>query len=1375
MKIFHKKSSGSITKNIALIMSLVMMVTLMPWGMFGSSTVEAADLVTIDYPGGKGQSAATAIEISDNLFTFTGSYASGQVSDLSYTITNLGSGYTSAGGTPESAGTNLYRYRNVALTPGVNQITVKHTTGYNISIFVRFNDMPAIYNLKINNKDLSSNELVINETILPGRALSGNINGYASNATNVEITNESLIGTDANARIAAQVFGATGMFSGTIPLRAGENMIKFVARNETKSVVETRRVIVNALTAGSSLNAYNVQAQYGTVAAGTLKNVPKSEEVDFFVAPAQSDAKLYNDSYVPTTVANELQFLGRLIVNMGANTYRELGDPAENGEVSSISYDLRNKSGLTIISGPAIMTKDTDIWLDTAESIGTTRYYDFRTPVIPADAKALFTNGEKYTLVLIPNFVSAAGGRLTYNPLEYDFIYNDSTYPRITSFQNHDTNEVIYAESDYRISKETFNLRVNFDNITEIEDHATTGIKLRYKAQPYPAILHTQPPGGYDKEITPKEVNAPEGYAVFELKGLLPGNNKIEVNYKKPGVTNPVEYKQMIALITTTPLITITDGTSSEIVNDKVYEFRVSPNSAETEEDFVTKFFNKVTFSFKGVSDQKPLGKNDGSNNIQISFNDKPLVTGGINIGTATGPAEIITNITPGAAPITTVEANFMNMAITPVDAIKDNFRQGLNTIDVRFKNGNNDARVTIQFYLFTENAPEVSDIKVEAPANSNRVEAIVGYQPFETDANDVTITGKIKEADTFIVRIQGVEVARYEYRDIASGWVAIRDDINVTFNNVAANSADFKIDKYPLMNPSENVLQGTFEFAFEVQRNHTSMTYPLTITKKVEPYTVLAPYRSVVNNNFQKVIIRSDSAVSVTIGKEEALKINLADRNSDVMAGYIGDWLESHLYGSNKALYDNLGTDGKVFFAEVALKKGQNKIPITVNFGSQQVSGDIPVYYAASAQAGAVFKTDMIKSNKIKVADWGNAIELNFPKGTLLQKKDLNIYGEYADSDKYYEIPNFWADKQILIGIADKETGKVDRDIKKATSLDLQLSLNNTYYNSFFQYSSPLFFIDAGDLGHPGGRLPYESPMIYQRNDDNALEPTQRGTITLAFDSSIVMDAGPHLAVMYNPGYGSIGNATGWQNLGGTVNTKNNTITVPFEGFGYYTVMKLNRSLADIIYHPWGRRNLEAMFSKGIMITEPGTNRFGTDLNITRGEFVTMLVKALNIPINAGPYTRQGLVLMPVNSSFDDIRPGMGDYFWQHEYLETAARAGIIQGMQPGLFMPNEQLTREQAAVLIARATEAKLARTPEIAMTQLTKSFTDASSVEYYALQAVAAINQTGIVVGKQNDPNDVSRGFSFLPKNNLTRAEASTIAVRLMQKQKLLPDPL
>lgn len=52
MKIFHKKSSGSITKNIALIMSLVMMVTLMPWGMFGPSTVEAADLVTIDYPSG---------------------------------------------------------------------------------------------------------------------------------------------------------------------------------------------------------------------------------------------------------------------------------------------------------------------------------------------------------------------------------------------------------------------------------------------------------------------------------------------------------------------------------------------------------------------------------------------------------------------------------------------------------------------------------------------------------------------------------------------------------------------------------------------------------------------------------------------------------------------------------------------------------------------------------------------------------------------------------------------------------------------------------------------------------------------------------------------------------------------------------------------------------------------------------------------------------------------------------------------------------------------------------------------------------------------------------------------------------------------------
>lgn len=1337
-------------------MSLVMMVTLMPWGMFGPSTVEAADLVTIDYPSGvnDGKKPENAINVSDRLFTFTGSYASGQVSDLSYTITNLGSGYTSVGGTPETAGTNLYRFRNITLTPGVNEIMIKHSTGYNIPIYVRFNDMPTIYDLKINGKEMSGMEIVLNETIIPGRTLAGNLNGYAANATSVEITNESLIATNSNAKVAAQVFGATGMFSGSIPLKAGENTIVFVAKNETKSVTETRRVIVNAITAGAGLNVYNLQSHSNNI----IKSVPRNEEIDFF--SGTSNQPLYNQdsSAKPDSPgADDIQFTGRLIVNLGNNSYVDL-DPSID-PYSDITFDIRDKSG-TIITGGAVslVTPAAIIFADNAAAETRTLYYDFKTPIFTGH-KGKFQHGEKYTIVIDPTFLSSEGVKLNFEKLEYSFTYIDNTYPRIESFQNADNNELLYKGTNYRITQDKFNLRVNFDNLNNVSPGS---IVVRHKAAPYDSKLHA-PGAAVDKTITEPTISRNGDHISVVLDSLLPGNNLVEVYYKDSA--GKEIYEQRIVLVTTAPLVTITDGPEaprSEIVNDKIYEFKKGTTTGYTDaSDYITKKFGNVTFDFAGVSDQNPLG---GANNkVFISLNNKLIEANGFTTTTTSGGV----TVTNGA--IKKIDVNFTTIDGDLATTLEHTFRQGLNTIEVRFKNGNNDARVEINFYLFTESTPEIIDLEIYDPAKlDNKTTKIEGYKPYETESNKLTISGKIREADSFIVRIQGVEVAKFDLSQV----------MPITLNGIKVDTSGtdykFTIEDYELENPSENVLQGTFEFAFEVKKDFTSMTFPMTITRKVEPYTVLAPYRSVVNNNFQKVIIRSDSAVSVTIGKEKAEKVTLGVVDN-VMSEYITDWLEAHLYSDNQAMYDALGTNGQVFFAEVALKKGQNKIPITVDFGSQQVSGDIPVYYAASAQPGAVFKTDMIKSNKIKVADWGSSIELNFPKGTLLQKKDLNIYGEYADNEKYYEIPSFWVDKQILIGIADKETGKVDRDIKHSTSLDLQMSLNNTYYNSYFQYSSPLYFIDAGDLKHPGGRLPYEYPRIYDRTDDDALQTTQRGTITIAYDSSIVMDAGPHLAVMYNPGYGSIGSSIGWQNLGGTVNTKNNTITVPFEGFGYYTVMKLNRSLSDIIYHPWGRRNLETMFSKGIMISEPGTNRFGTDLNITRGEFVTMLVKALNIPINAGPYNRQGLVLMPVNSSFDDIRPGMGDYFWQHEYLETAARAGIIQGMQPGLFMPNEQLTREQAAVIIARATEAKLARTPEIAMTQLTKSFTDATSVEYYALQAVAAINQTGIVVGKQNDSNDVSRGFSFLPKNNLTRAEAATIAVRLMQKQKLLPDPL
>jgi hypothetical protein len=234
------------------------------------------------------------------------------------------------------------------------------------------------------------------------------------------------------------------------------------------------------------------------------------------------------------------------------------------------------------------------------------------------------------------------------------------------------------------------------------------------------------------------------------------------------------------------------------------------------------------------------------------------------------------------------------------------------------------------------------------------------------------------------------------------------------------------------------------------------------------------------------------------------------------------------------------------------------------------------------------------------------------------------------------------------------------------------------------------------------------------------------------------------------------------WTNLGGTVNASNHTITVPFEDFGYYMVAKIKGAPQDITNHAWARNVLQALYAKGIM-QSLYTNLFSTDENATRGELATILVKALNLPLN---YDN--------NNTFLDVIPNSGNAKWDYAHVETAARAGIVTGYDNQVFNPEWPLTREDAAVMIARASELKLALNDSKLMATLNKGFTDTSDMNYYALSSIAAVFSKGIMVGVDNAVAPGQKQTqSFKPKANLTRAELGQIAVRLMQKiTKTLP---
>ena len=98
-----------------------------------------------------------------------------------------------------------------------------------------------------------------------------------------------------------------------------------------------------------------------------------------------------------------------------------------------------------------------------------------------------------------------------------------------------------------------------------------------------------------------------------------------------------------------------------------------------------------------------------------------------------------------------------------------------------------------------------------------------------------------------------------------------------------------------------------------------------------------------------------------------------------------------------------------------------------------------------------------------------------------------------------------------------------------------------------------------------------------------------------------------------------------------------------------------------------------EWMRHTGIFVGENLAEKvcFGPEKDVTRGEFVTMLVKTLDIPVD------EGLVY----TGYTDEVP-----VWLQPYLAAAVRSGLTAGLEnPEVFGAGEVITTAEAAVMVA------------------------------------------------------------------------------------------
>lgn len=171
--------------------------------------------------------------------------------------------------------------------------------------------------------------------------------------------------------------------------------------------------------------------------------------------------------------------------------------------------------------------------------------------------------------------------------------------------------------------------------------------------------------------------------------------------------------------------------------------------------------------------------------------------------------------------------------------------------------------------------------------------------------------------------------------------------------------------------------------------------------------------------------------------------------------------------------------------------------------------------------------------------------------------------------------------------------------------------------------------------------------------------------------------------------------------------------------------------SFTDISGH-WAYDDIRYLSEKSI-INGKSKELFCPEDCVTRAEFTALLVRTANLQASS-------------DMRFDDVYSNE----WYAQSVSAAAGSGIIFG-SGGKFRPNDNISREEAAVMLMRACKANGIDVPQGSV-----SFADSSEISSWAADDINAASALGIIRGMSNG--------SFMPKKTLTRAESAAVIKRL-----------
>lgn len=180
-------------------------------------------------------------------------------------------------------------------------------------------------------------------------------------------------------------------------------------------------------------------------------------------------------------------------------------------------------------------------------------------------------------------------------------------------------------------------------------------------------------------------------------------------------------------------------------------------------------------------------------------------------------------------------------------------------------------------------------------------------------------------------------------------------------------------------------------------------------------------------------------------------------------------------------------------------------------------------------------------------------------------------------------------------------------------------------------------------------------------------------------------------------------------------------------------------KSFSDVPSTHWANQAIKELNAKQLLYGVSDT-LFLPNSNVTRAEFVAMLVRTLNLPASD---TLISFIDVPVSK-------------WYARPIADAAEAGVIKGRKAEMFDPEVFITRAEAATMLARViSKGEVSSETDIRATL--GNFLDAEEVGSDYAEGLAFSVEKGLLTG--------SLDKRLNPDGSMTRAEAAVVLQRTL----------